>query len=110
MEMSQIFNIVAVFIVGFYVTRWFLNSAGEKVSQRLTDEAVNKIVDDIIIRVEIEKHGDIYYLFQENNGNFIAQGKNMDEIKAVCDERFPNKIVVADKEQLRYHNLESSIQ
>ena len=98
------------FIWGFIIT-WiilklfqkYLEAKNEVLVEEL--EQLQKRVKDKFIQVNIEKHGDVYYLFEKETDRFIAQGTNMDELKAHCDARFKNKVVFADDEQLKSAGL-----
>lgn len=63
-------------------------------------EEIQKKVKEKFIHVNIEKHGDVFYLFEKETDRFIAQGTSMDELKSHCDSRFKNSIVVADDQDL----------
>lgn len=49
-------------------------------------------LDEIIHRVKEEKHGDMIYWFDLDDGEFLAQGLTQDSIIAVLKERFPQHI------------------
>lgn len=57
-------------------------------------------VKEQVIYVNIEKHNNVFYLFEKDTNRFIAQGSNFDEIKSHCETRFKNKAVVADESQM----------
>ena len=52
------------------------------------DQAVEKQMANMRI-VEAEQHGTIEYWFDKNNSEFIAQGKNLDELISHAKSRFP---------------------
>jgi hypothetical protein len=49
-------------------------------------------LDEITHRVSVEKHGDMYYWFDSDDHEFLAQGKGIDETVDVLKKRFPNHI------------------
>lgn len=64
------------------------------------EQAVEEEVRNAKITVNIEKHHDCYYLFNQETGEFVAQGRDIAELKQHCDQRFPKKLVVAPEEEL----------
>lgn len=59
----------------------------------------NKIKSQIMI-VNIEKHGDCYYLFDKETDTFVAQGKTVEEIKDAMQKRYPGKTFMANEKHL----------
>jgi hypothetical protein len=49
-------------------------------------------LNEIIHRVKEEKHGDVIYWFDLDDGEFLAQGLTQDDIITVLKERFPEHI------------------
>jgi len=76
----------------------YLKAKNEVLREQL--EEVTKKVKDTIIHVNIEKHGDVFYLFEKDTDRFIAQGTTFEEVKQHCLTRFKNKNVVADESQM----------
>lgn len=50
-----------------------------------------------ILVVRVEKHGEMYYLFNQTNDEFICQGKDLEEVKRAYILRFPNKRALVDE-------------
>jgi hypothetical protein len=99
------------FVLGFATTwfimkafLWYLRFRNDILKQDL--EEVSKKIKETIIKVNIEKHGDIFYIFEKETDNFVAQGKDIAEIKKVMLERFPKKTFVATEDQLKESGLE----
>jgi hypothetical protein len=67
--------------------------------------ALVKTVKESVIQVDIEKHGSVFYLYEKGTGNFVAQGSSFEEISKHCKERFKNKSVVANEEQMEQFGL-----
>ena len=57
-------------------------------------------IKEQIIHVNIEKHGEVFYLFEKDTNRFIAQGTSFDEVKEHCLSRFKDKSVIADESQM----------
>lgn len=80
------------------IVRGYLEAKNAQLEKDL-NELKTKIKEKII-KVNIEKHGEVFYLFEKETDRFIAQGKDADEIKNVLQNRYPDKTVFADKEHL----------
>lgn len=59
-------------------------------------------LDQITHRVNVEKHGDIYYWFDIDNGEFLGQGKDTESVINVVKSRFPGHIFFVKTEQAIY--------
>lgn len=100
----------STFIWGFVIT-WlvlrvaqkYLEAKNEVLKEEL--EQLQQRVKEKFIQVNIEKHGNVYYLFEKDTDRFIAQGTNMDELKAHCDARFKNKVIFANDDELKSAGL-----
>jgi len=76
----------------------YLVAKNEILAEQLED--LTKQIKEQIIHVNIEKHGEVFYLFEKDTNRFIAQGSNFDEVKNHCLVRFKDKTVVADEVQM----------
>lgn len=41
--------------------------------------------------VKVEKHGEQFYLFADDNGEFLAQGRTVEEALDIIAKRFPDQ-------------------
>jgi hypothetical protein len=108
--MSEFLDFIFYFFVGLIITKiclavleGFLRKRNEEMFDEITQVA--KELTDEFILVNIEKHGDVMYLFEKHTNRFIAQGKTKDEIQSHCSQRFPGRTIVTDEEQAGNHNL-----
>lgn len=53
---------------------------------------ITKKLNDIVHRVNVEKHHDIYYWFDEDNGEFLGQGRTDHECIEHIKKRFPDHL------------------
>lgn len=60
----------------------------KKRQEEITAE-IFETISKITHIVNVEKHGDQYYWYDRDTGEFLAQGKNVDDIVAVLKIRFP---------------------
>ena len=86
--------IVFYFVVQFIII--FIQGWIEAKNVQL--EAVVKHLDSIIHPVKIEEQGDMTYWYDAENGNFLAQGRNRDEIIDTLKSRFPKHIFLINQE------------
>jgi hypothetical protein len=108
--MSEFLDFIFYFFVGLIITKiclavleGFLRKRNEEMFDEITQVA--KELTDEFILVNIEKHGDVMYLFEKHTNRFIAQGKTKDEIQSHCSQRFPGRTIVTDEEQAGSFNL-----
>lgn len=77
------------------------------IDQKIIDAVERKIEDSIkAIEVNIEKHEDTFYLYNRENSEFVAQGKNKEEIVEAINSRFKGCRVLAQEEQLKELGLD----
>ena len=87
-------------VIWLFMKVWqtYLIAKNEELEAQIKD--LTQKVKDQIIHVNIEKHGNVFYLFEKDTNRFIAQGSNFEEVKNHCETRFKNKSVVADEAQM----------
>jgi hypothetical protein len=95
-----------LFVIWLFMKMWvkYLIARNEILREDL--EAVSKKIKETIVNVNIEKHGDIFYVFEKETNNFIAQGQTMSEIKEIMQKRFPKKTFVATEDHIKESGLE----
>ena len=64
-------------------------------------ETVNKIMD-LVHRVSVEKHGEVFYWFDADSDEFLAQGKTTDETIAHLKSRFPSHICLVKTKETQF--------
>ncbi len=65
------------------------------------DEVLEKI-NKIVHIVKVEKHGDCFYWFDQDNDEFLAQGTTTDETIAHLKSRFPKHIFFVQSKDQSY--------
>jgi hypothetical protein len=60
-----------------------------KTELELTEE-IKEHLHNVTHIVNVEQHGDQYYWYDTDSGEFIAQGKTIEDIVTVIKSRFPN--------------------
>ena len=90
------------FIIVYFITSlaWSLVE-NHFVSQNQVREQVIEKLNKIVHRVNCEKHQDTYYWFDQDSDEFLAQGRDLDEIKEKLKKRFANHVfVISDRQML----------
>jgi frataxin-like iron-binding protein CyaY len=102
--MEHILYVLLVFAVGFLVgwnerEKW----ASKKVDALLTmfNEEVEKQVEESRIDIKIEKHNDVYYVYNKHTDDFMAQASTRKELEDALAARFSGKRFFADAENLK---------
>jgi hypothetical protein len=95
---------ISVFVISTIKTYNKIKELEQKASG---DILMEEVLSKLII-VNVEKHGDMFYLYEVGTDNFIAQGKTKDEIAEVCIKRFPTKLVVLNENQENDYGLANS--
>ena len=88
-----------LFFFQFVFWLFFISAAknllfGNKV---VVDEETEKLKEKLISmihRIKQERHGDCYYWFDQDNDQFLAQGRTDDEIIDVLKKRFPTHVFI----------------
>jgi hypothetical protein len=69
-----------------------------KKDEREIEERIVERLNQIVHRVKIEKHNDVFYWFDHDSDEFLVQGKTVEEIVAALKLRFIDHVfVVEDK-------------
>jgi hypothetical protein len=100
---GNIFVWVVLIWFGLNLIRKYLEAKNEMLEAEL--KQMQKTLKEKFIHVNIEKHGEVFYLFEKETDRFIAQGSDMNELKLHCDSRFKNSTVVADNKDLELAGL-----
>jgi frataxin-like iron-binding protein CyaY len=102
--MEHILYVFLVFAVGFLVgwnerEKW----ASRKVDALLDmfNKEVEKQVEESRIDIKIEKHNDVYYVFNKHTDDFMAQASTRKELEDALAARFSGKRFFADAENLK---------
>ena len=81
----------------------YLTAKNESLVEQIKDMQTQ--IKNSVILVDIEKHNDIFYLYDKDTREFIAQGSNFNEVKKNCEARFKGKSVIADEVQMEQFGL-----
>lgn len=99
-----------------WIVIWFLGAvygwyARERQAKRTIDRFVSQFVDEQVetvsekfVPIIIEKHGPMFYVYDKDKNEFMAQGSTRRELEDALAKRFPDKRFMADKENLKVFN------
>ena len=113
MTIAEFFEFAFYALLGYSVSVFVISTVKTYNKIKEAEEVMENttVIKDVmakLIIVKVEKHGDMFYLYEEGTDTFIAQGKTKDEISDVCIQRFPNKLVVLSNEQVDDYGLAES--
>ena len=99
---DTIFWLVVIWLA-IKVWQKYLTAKNESLVEQIKDMQAQ--IKNSVILVDIEKHNDIFYLYDKDTREFIAQGSNFNEVKKNCEARFKGKSVIADEVQMEQFGL-----
>lgn len=87
-------------VIWLFMKVWetYLIAKNEALKEQIKEMTAQ--IKEQIIHVNIEKHNDVFYLFEKDTHRFIAQGTNFEEVIEHCQKRFKDKSVIADEAQM----------
>jgi len=106
MENFDLWSFIGYFLIGWVAMKFaqlYLEAKNQMLEAEI--ETLTKKVKQLVVRVNVERHGDMFYLFEKETDQFIAQGRDADEIKQILQARFPQKTFFADDESVKNSGL-----
>ena len=94
--------LVCVFIMGA-VHGW---KARERHAERIMNGLLDQFADEVekekenMVRIVIEKHNDMFYVYNKETNQFMGQGKSKKELEELLHKNFPGKRFGATEENL----------
>ena len=76
------------------VAFWDLYSVWKEA--KIIEEDLHTKLTKLVHNVKPEKHAEMHYWFDEETDNFLAQGKDMNEIRSHLRERFKQDVFLVD--------------
>lgn len=108
--MEDILYIVVVIVafIGGIAYGWGLR---ERYAKRTADALLKELELDIdskmkehsksLIPIKIERHKDVFYVFNHENDEFMGQAETREELEKVLSDRFPGKRFMAQPDNLK---------
>jgi hypothetical protein len=106
-DIFYIIVVVVAFIGGVFYG-WGLR---ERHAQRKLDHLLDKFehavqeeVNESLIKIKIESHSGMFYVFNQETDEFMGQAKTRKELEDVLAKRYPDKRFMATPENLKVFN------
>lgn len=102
--MVEIIALIVVGVTSFYAG-WV---ARERAAIQRMDEVLSHVSENIqehikqnVIRINIEKHNDHYYVYNMDDNSFMGQGASRKELEKLLSDKYPGKSFAATDENLK---------
>ena len=96
---------IITFLGGMLIGWWYREARAKAVLARLIEEEANAAIEEATkrkdFRAYMKKDGDIYYVYDEDSGQFLVQGKNKKDIETNLAKRFPGAKVWIGKDNAK---------
>lgn len=100
-------GLVVAFVWGYrfreHLATRKMNSLVERLSQDLEE------VKNNVMLVTIEKHGDMFLVYEKDTNRFLTQSKDQKELGENLKKMFPNKRFAASHQNMREVGYDESI-
>jgi murein L,D-transpeptidase YafK len=99
---------ILVLLAGMIFCIWFgwhMREAVAKYKMQKLLELANQMEEeeqlpDNYIKIVIEKHNDMFFVYDENDNTFLAQAPSKEELDKSLRARFPGKLFAVKEENL----------
>lgn len=101
--MENFLSIFFIFVLGF-VFGWVLR---EEMAKRRVERLMDQLGEDLqqvakdLINIKIERHSGLYYVFNKETDEFMAQAETRQELEDALAKRYPEKRFAATPENLK---------
>ena len=95
--MDTISYLILGFVVGAVVYRAMLFITERYLVWRNLRLIAQLQLADIMIVAQVEKIDDMFFVYSETTAEFLAQGRNWEEIRTHFKSRFPGKVCAIDQ-------------
>ncbi len=72
----------------------------QKLLELATQMEEHEQLPDNYVRIVIEKHNDMFFVYDENDNTFLAQASSKEELDKSLRSRFPGKMFAVKEENL----------
>jgi len=95
----EILIFIIVFVAGWYSRELYALYKVKVILKKI--ESSEKISENLeIVHINIEKHDGTLFVYSSEDGSFMAQGKNRDELENNLKERYPDVVFGASNANL----------
>lgn len=90
---------IVVFVTGMIVATMLIRHLVRKTINRIIDQVTENSseLEENQLRVNLEFEQNTYYLYNNDNGTFVAQGNSLYDLKHNFTQRFPNSTITIIK-------------
>lgn len=96
----------ACFLAGYWYRGYVAKRIVEQYQQSILKAA--QTIQKFSVHLHIQKQGDMFFAYNADTNEFLAQGENHSQISETLKSRFPDKIFTADIDNLKevgyYHD------
>ena len=96
--MDTILYLILGFVVGAVAYRMLLLVLERYLVWRNTQLLAQLQLADIMVIAQVEQVDDMFFVYNENTQEFLAQGRTWEEIRTHFKSRFPGKVCAIDQE------------
>jgi murein L,D-transpeptidase YafK len=82
---------------------WYMREAVAKYKMQKLLELAQQMEEQLpenYIKIVIEKHNDMFFVYDENDNTFLAQASSKEELDKSLRSRFPGKMFAVKEENL----------
>lgn len=101
----DVLSALGLVAVGMYLGWKYREHTAIKMMERLRLEEVEEYVDNRKIAIKVEKMSNIWYVYKEEDGTFMAQGNSWEEVTDRIAERYPEKRFIIDPDNAKQVGL-----
>lgn len=93
--MEFIIGLMLGVLVATLTIRWMAQRAITKILEQIEQE--NEPETDNQLRVDVEFEQNIYFLYNSDDGSFVAQGNDLLDLRTNLHKRFPDRTITIVK-------------
>ena len=97
MDTTETILIITLFLVMLY--RLYKSSQQSLLEEQDDEETISAVL------IKVEKYDDQIYFWDRDTGDFIIQGKDMNEIVEKCKKYFPERYFCIEEEDVEKYDL-----
>lgn len=91
---------------------WWARGAVARVIVRQYEDQLAKVIKEQaskVVHVKVEKDGDNFYVYREDNNEFLVQGKTAVEIKSELEKSYPDLTFTVTQENANRTGFNESV-
>ena len=105
MELSEILSLFTIiFVIGLFfgwkLREHFAVRRFEQVSEEISEEIVEEFKSRVV-DIAVEDHEGTFYVYNREDGTYMAHGPSMDKLEDILLEKFPGKLFNAKPDDLQ---------